>query len=88
MKKYLILALLGLATLKLSAEMPEPSFPDTAEVDGIELRKQGEYRYVYRFFFELYDAALYASAEAQTEEILNAKSDFRLQFRYLREIEK
>lgn len=88
MKSYLFLALLSLTTLKLSAEMPEPSFSNTVEVDGVELSKQGEYRYVYRFFFELYDAALYAPAEAQAQEILNANTVFRLQFRYLREIEK
>ncbi len=88
MKRLLFFALLPLLAIDLSARTPEPSFPETVEVDGAELTKRGEYRYVYRFFFKLYDAALYAPAEASVAEILQAETPFRLQFRYLREIEK
>lgn len=88
MKKNLLIVLLSLFVLNLSARKPEPSFRNTIEVDESELIKRGEYRYVYRFFFELYDAALYAPKGASAAKIIEANTDFRLQFRYLREIEK
>jgi hypothetical protein len=87
-KTCLSVALSAFFALSLLAREPEPSFPNTIEVGGSELTKRGEYRYVYRFFFQLYDAALYAPDSASVEDILNAETDFRLQFRYLREIEK
>lgn len=72
------------------ARTPEPSFPNTVQLDGRgnPLKKLGEYRYVYRLFFSLYDAALYAPEGATAEQILQAETGFRLQFRYLREIDK
>ena len=88
MKPKLLTALLFLTALNLSARTPEPLFPETIEVEGLEMSKKGEYRYVYRFFFQLYDAALYAPEGASAADILATETDFRLQFRYLREIEK
>jgi len=63
-------------------------FPDTIEIDGDTWSKSGSYHYVYRFFFPLYDAALYAPEGATKSDVLNAKTGFQLRFRYLREIEK
>ena len=73
-----------------SARAPEPSFPETIALSSGEraLSKLGEYRYVYRVFFKLYDAALYVSPLAKPDDVLKAKTSYRLQFRYLREIEK
>jgi len=44
----------------ISARAPDPSFSDSIEytADGQSLIKIGEYRYVYRMFFKLYDVAL------------------------------
>lgn len=72
------------------ARSPEPGFPAIIELAPTEatLTKRGEYRYVYRMFFKLYDAALYASPDAETNHILEARASYRLQFRYLREIDK
>jgi hypothetical protein len=72
------------------AREPEPSFPDNVEftASAYDLSKLGEYRYVYRIFFQLYDAALYTAPGAKVEDVLNATTSFRLQFRYLREIDK
>jgi hypothetical protein len=76
--------------LSAQARAPEPSFPQKVELTSAEERliKLGEYRYVYRMFFKLYDAALYASPNAKTADVLNAQTNYRLQFRYLREIDK
>lgn len=88
MKRHLFFALLPLLALELSARTPEPPFPGTVDIDGAKLTKRGEYRYVYRFFFKLYDAALYAPSAASVTQVLQAETPIRLQFRYLREIEK
>lgn len=88
MKYKLLIALIALFALNLSAREPKPSFPDTVEIDGTQFVKRGEYRYVYRIFFKLYDVALYAPAGVSVADILAANTDYRLQFRYLREIEK
>jgi len=52
------------------------------------MQKLGDYRYVYRFFFDLYDAALFAPQAQDGADVLQATTSFHLQFRYLREIEK
>ena len=84
-----IVVLCCLIPIVSAAREPEPSFPETIELEtGSILSKTGEYRYVYRVFFKLYDAALYAAPEVEIEKILAAETSFRLQFRYLREIEK
>lgn len=70
----------------LSAE--KPLFPKQISLEGHEFERLGEYRYVYRIFFPLYEVALYTEARACAEDVLTAKAPFRLQFRYLREIEK
>jgi hypothetical protein len=87
-KSFRYITLIALLAFNPLAGAPEPPFPPTEVINGDELSKRGEYRYVYRLFFQLYDAALYAPESAKTSEILTAKTDFRLQFRYLREIEK
>lgn len=86
--KILILSLASICFL--SARAPEPPFPSTIEINARDrsLIKMGESRYVYRMFFKLYDAALYASAGASNDAILKANAPFKLQFRYLREIDK
>jgi hypothetical protein len=53
-----------------------------------DYQKLGEYRYVYRMFFKLYDAELFTTKAASAKDVLNANAPFRLQFRYLRTIEK
>lgn len=88
MKKRLLATLLSLTAAVLSAAEPDPAFPESAEIGGAEVKKRGEYRYVYRYFFKLYDAALYAPSDAEPTDIPEAKTDMRIQFRYLREIEK
>lgn len=89
LKIFLLLAL-ALSAAPASARAPEPSFPPNIELGSSDtaLSKIGEYRYLYRMFFKLYDAALYTLPGATAEDVLTAKTQFRLQFRYLREIEK
>lgn len=81
------LLILLLPTLAASADSAE-RFPKEITVDGRNLVKLGEYRYVYRIFFKLYEVALYCEAGAGADDVLSAATSFRLQFRYLREIEK
>lgn len=84
--------LLGLLLLGLMAPRAEATaealFPQEITLAEESFQKLGEYRYVYRFLFDLYDAALYAPADATAEEVLAAATPFRLQFRYLRTIDK
>lgn len=83
----LILAVaLFLGTLPSKAD--DLTFPNTIDVDELNLQQLGEYRYVYRFFFPLYEAALYAPEGNNADDVLTAESAFQLRFRYLRTIEK
>lgn len=86
----LIIATLSLLLLSTHAASADTAalFPEEISVDGQKLVKLGEYRYVYRVFFKLYEVALYSEAGASAECVLRAEKSFRLQFRYLREIEK
>ena len=79
-----------LLALPLQSAEPEPSFPATidAVLSETEWVKLGDYRYIYRIFFKLYDVALYAPPNRSAQDVLNASTPFRLQFRYLREIDK
>lgn len=91
MKSALIAVfLITVCAFPVNAGDPDPTFPRSIELSesNNSLSKLGEYRYVYRYFFKLYDAALYASPEATHEDVLAASTRYRLQFRYLREIEK
>lgn len=63
-------------------------FPPRIKALDQSFEKLGEYRYVYRFFFELYEVALFTEPGADASDVLNAKRAFHLQFRYLREIDK
>lgn len=85
--KTLCIILFSLATITLQTA-PNPSFPEEITVAEQNLKKLGEYRYVYRFFFELYDAALFVAKDKTPEDVLQATVPFHLQFRYLRQIEK
>jgi len=78
------------ATLPAHSAEPTPSFPAQLELSPTDetWSKLGDYRYIYRFFFKLYDVALYAPPQTTPEAIKSASAPFRLQFRYLREIEK
>lgn len=84
----LILFLLSFS--KGAARTPEPPFPGQIieELAETTFSKLGEYRYVHRMFFKLYDAALFVAPDADPPAILNAETGFRLQFRYLRKIDK
>lgn len=81
---------LTMATQVSSAKSPEPAFPSSLTLEEVSdsLSKRGEYRYIYRMFFKLYDAALFSRASSNNDQILNAETNFRLQFRYLRKIDK
>ncbi|MFU8848227.1 MAG: chalcone isomerase family protein [Opitutales bacterium] len=88
-KTHKLLTLLLLAILLPRTDAAaEALFPQEITLAEESFQKLGEYRYVYRFFFELYEAALYAPADATAEEVLEAATPYRLQFRYLRTIDK
>lgn len=81
---HLFVALLVSLVTNAKAE-----FPQSYQIDEKHtFEKRGEYRYVYKIFFKLYDAALFAKSEVSSNDILNAKVPFHLEFRYLRTIEK
>lgn len=64
---------------------------DLRQVDVREsLSQMGEYRFVYRVFFKLYDAALYSTAPAVQDpaKLLSGEYGVHLEFDYLREITK
>lgn len=82
------IALLALSLTAASAAFGDALFPKSIDAFDKDLKKLGEYRYVYRLFFELYEAALFAEAGADSEDVLNADTTFHLQFRYLRTIDK
>lgn len=64
------------------------NFPATYQIEDSLSEKRGEYRYVYRRFFKLYDAALFAAKSESNEDILSAEVPFHLSFQYLRTIDK
>ena len=63
-------------------------FPTQITALERDFEKLGEYRFVYRFFFDLYEAALFADPQSTAEDVLRADTAFHLQFRYLRKIDK
>lgn len=81
---------LALAAQVSCARQPEPPFPTNLKLKqgSDSLSKRGEYRYVYKMFFKLYDAVLYTTSAASNSEILKAETGYCLQFRYLRAIDK
>lgn len=82
---------LCLLLLGINTSQAEPSqFPQTwtEPQSGQVLEKLGDYRYVYGYFFKLYDAALYTEPSADAQAVLNYTASFHLEFRYLREIKK
>lgn len=70
------------------AQAAGPLFPAETRVGDLQLQRLGEYRYVYRFFFPLYEAALYTESGVSAEAVKSAQEPFHLTFRYLREIDK
>ena len=83
-----LLTVVSLGTAVVSAEGAEADFPDQISIDNRKLKQLGAYRYVYRFFFPLYEVALYAEPSADAKNVLDADTPFHLTFRYLRDIEK
>ena len=77
-----------LSTLLVGNTLGKGLFPQSVEVFDHSLNKLGEYRYVYRIFFDLYEAALFTEPDAAAQDVLEARAAFHLQFRYLREIDK
>lgn len=71
------------ACLCLCATLPVAA-ADTATA----MTPHGQYRYVYKFFFKLYDLTLLAPSSASRAQILNAEVGFELRFSYLRTLEK
>ena len=73
-----------------NARLPEPTFPVTIVIPSTDLilSKIGEHRYIYNMFFKVYDVALYADSSSEIKDILDAKTSYRLQFRYLRKIDR
>lgn len=89
MKPLPTAGLLLLAWLAPQAQASEDQlFSQEITVAEQTFQKLGEYRYVYRFLFDLYDAALFVPEEKTADDVLQAKTAFHLQFRYLREIDK
>jgi hypothetical protein len=86
--KSILLSVVALNTLAPTALLAVGNFPATYQIGGNSFEKRGEYRYVYRVFFKLYDAALYVKPSASPQDIFDAKIPFHLSFHYLRTIEK
>lgn len=81
---FILASLISLGPVASSA----PFFPERIQAFEQDFVKMGEYRFVYRMFFNLYEAALFTSPGATAEDVLNAETAFHLQFHYLRSIEK
>ncbi|MGC6424038.1 MAG: chalcone isomerase family protein [Lentimonas sp.] len=82
-------AIVALCMFATGANVLEGSnLPAVYEANNLTLEKRGEYRYVYRMFFNLYDAGLFTEKETTAKQILNADAAVHLSFRYLRTIEK
>ena len=64
------------------------ALPLAAVETSAPLTPRGQYRFVYKFFFKLYDLSLLAPSAASRAQILNAEVGFELQFKYLRTLEK
>lgn len=84
----LLLTAVCLGAVVVPAGGAEVEFPDQISIDDRELKQLGADRYVYRFFFPLYAAALYVEPSAEARNVLDADVAFHLVFRYLRNIEK
>lgn len=80
--------LLSLLLLTACSATAGALFPQKVSAYNQSFEKLGEYRYVYRMFFRLYEAALFTESGANAEDVLNASASFHLQFRYLRKIDK
>lgn len=88
-RRLSIICLLAGGFLSASQAVRAEVFPPQWSAEGIApMQKIAEYRYIYRFFFKLYDAALYIEEGATTDAVLSADTAYHLEFRYLREIDK
>lgn len=90
MKQSTHLYLIGILLFGLlsTADAREAQFPDSISAQDYDMQKRGEYRYVYKYFFKLYDAALFSPPESITEDVLTGQHPFHLEFNYLRKIDK
>ena len=72
------------------AQSPKPAFPSSIRLPHTKsvLVKKGEHRYFHNMFFKIYDIALYTEESAKIKEVLDAKTIYRLEFRYLRKVDK
>jgi hypothetical protein len=77
-----------LCCIQLTASHANATAPPPDATSAPAYSVWGQYRYVYKLFFKLYDATLYAPAAASTEALLAAEVPFKLEFQYLRSIEK
>ncbi len=84
--------LLATVVLFLLASAPPSvaatNFPEKITARDLPLERMGQARCVYRLFFDLYDAALYTTPGATPEDVLAYRVPVKLQFHYLREIER
>lgn len=80
--------LLALLLFSTSSLLGNSAFPERITAFDRDFDKLGEYRFIYRIFFDLYDAALFTADGGSAEDVVRAETAFHLQFRYLREIEK
>ena len=87
MHARLLLISIALATC-LQSVSANSLFPEQTTVDEKSFHKLGEYRYTWRVFFNLYEAALFVPEGKTGEDVLAAKTPFHLEFNYLREIDK
>lgn len=86
--KSILLLCAAACALATTSSQGAPEFPSSYQIGEQNYEKRGEYRYVYRVFFKLYDAALFAEASASPTDIFDAKVPFHLSFQYLRTIDK
>lgn len=86
MRRIPLIVIFSLASI--STAYSSALFPQRVNVLDQNFEKLGEYRYVYRIFFDLYEAALFTEPGGKAEDVLGANTAFHLQFRYLRTIDK
>ena len=88
-RKFLFLALVLGCFARVGMAVPESDLLSQTELRE-SLSSMGEYRFVYRMFFKLYDVALFSDAPELTDadSLLNGRNRVHLEFDYLRKIDK
>ena len=91
-KNTRLLSLFVIILLQLNPVGLLYSATETATLSAVKssLNEAGNYRFVYRMFFKLYDARFYTDATQTTitDELLNGKNALLLEFDYLRKIKE